>query len=699
MKIGYDGTLKPAANPAMVSEGGTQVNSRIVRDVANATPEAQKLFSSILDVGRSIAETGKQIRDADFAVDSQYLRMDYANAMEGVRKELSTRNFKDFDEYRAAFSEKEQAARESVINNATGDGGYFRNYNSVWKRRVNEDLDFLRGNAELNAMKTWNQLQVKNHYDRLDKMRESAISMGSVGLPILQTAIQNDNRIPEDMKQFEIANGVMMQAVADARKNAQAWANEMWNQQKVSEWETIVASQKNGYVELENFKKQGVVEARAQFNVYNQEYNKIVEELKKTLPESTPEQRAYKAKILQDFKAQRDALREEITEKWVKGFKQNLDTIRSRGNTLDADEYKKYLAGGVPAITRPGAQILYDYEQEKERLKQEAKQETKTQEGWINKNLIESYDANTGLFIVNDKNRPVAESLNTLIDSKAGSVRDKNGNLIVFHVNGVTLNREDFGSEELYVESVQELCYNELQWWFTSVDLTNGNTSINQLVEAAQFADKYLTLEQQKEIHKTIRGLIFATNTDCIPQEVLDASVFRVKEALATTFGYKSNDYKKVKEKYPYVDAELVSFVSGQLKRCKNLAQATAVVDYWINNNVKKLTDEAKRRDTVNTFLTEFAKPFGERIRVYRLDKSVVNEGEAPVVEQKLSEEEKEERDKTINRERGKELLKKFAEEQNNSPYSDFIYNEQGKIIGAKSEINRWGNKQGTKKQ
>ncbi len=368
MKIGYDGTLKPAANPAMVSAGGTHVNSRIVRDIANATPETQKLVSGFYEIGKAIAETGKQIRDADYAVDSQRLRQQYAGAMEMVRQELSTRNFKDFDEYRAAFSAKEQAARESVIQSATGENGYFRNYNSVWKTRVGQDLDFLRGNAELNAMKTWNQLQIKNHYDGIDQLYKDAISIGASGggIELLKTAVESDNRINEKDKPTFVARNLVIMNASDARKRAESFMRKTYNPQIRSEWMQRLTTERNGEENLKLWYDWSDGEIDREWSEIKEQAEKLKEEYTKQIPDEN-QRKAIESLI----DGERDKLNKDFYENAKIGLRQEYGSMLSESRALDSREVSDYKNTGV-APTRARARAYLAWEQAKEAAKARA---------------------------------------------------------------------------------------------------------------------------------------------------------------------------------------------------------------------------------------------------------------------------------------------------------------------------------------
>lgn len=623
MKIGYDGTLRPSSNPGVVSAGGTQVNSGVVRDIANATPETQKLVAGFYEVGKAIAETGEKIRDADYAVDSQRLRLQYAGAMEGVRKELATRNFKDFNEYQAAFSAKEQAARESVIQSATGENGYFRNYNSVWKTRVGQDLDFLRGNAELNAMKTWNQIQIKNHYDGIDQLYKDAVSLGvsGGGAELLKTAVSSDNRINESDKPSFIARNLVLMNASDARKDADSFMRNTFNENIRAGWMQKLATQNNGEEELNKWFDASIGGIDAKWEEYKKKAQRLKEDYCKQLPEN------QRNAIEKQIDEQVEKLEQDFYENAKTGLRQQRNAMLSESRSLDSREVSDFKNTGT-APTRARAKAYIAWEEAKEAAKASGKSGKEKNalelaQDVVAGKLTESTDDNIARFI---------DAWNKGSDSQYEYALEDDGTIkVITFPDGATFSSKDYGSRQEYMNACQSKLYTYCMWDAAGLDFSKQDkvSALNQCSRILDVADAFLDKERADNIRTLVDAKIRGINADNTPKDVYNTIVSNIKNDVAQAFDCKK--YSDFEKEYPEV-AEVFAGVGFRISNCVSGEQARQLAENFRASQLPALVEEATRNRTVSKItraLSGYAITQGANDYVMRLD-SVGVDGVAP---------------------------------------------------------------------
>lgn len=641
MKIGYDGTLRPSSNPGVVSAGGTQVNSRIVRDIANATPETQKLVNSIFEVGQAIAKTGEKIRDADFAIDSQKLRLQYAGAMEGVRQELATKNFKDFNEYQAAFTEKEEQARNAVLESATGENGYFRNYNSVWHKRVGQDLDFLRGNAELNAMKTWNQLQIKRHYDEIDQQYKDAFSLGIKrgGLEILKSVVPVDNRMSDEQKQMFIARNTALMSISDYRNDANNYLQNVYNEDVREQMMVSLANDSNG----EETVKTWYENATSGIDATMDAYRKQATELKKSFENLPENERKVLEKQVDD---EITKLNKDFRETGKLQLRQRYDSMQNESRQLDAQEVKKYKDGLIPSVTRINAQKYVEVTEKIEAAKEAAKAAKGSKKEDVKEafaGLIETGKLTTPL--QDPENVKVFNNLinarNALSDNKiAVGLDEVEGKITYITLGDTTFNASNYESYAAFVDDVQKAFYSMLMWDAAGIDFSKQSKR-NELENCAnmyQLADMFLTSEQAKNVRNVIDAKFLGINADRIPKETLNSYASSLKNSTAEAFGCKN--WNEFQEKYGDVAAN-VAGVASRIGDCVSNEQAQQIINLY-NATLPRLANETTRNYTVKKLsdgLTGLMLSGNWESYVKHLDKSVARDGLAPEAERGKEEE------------------------------------------------------------
>lgn len=145
MNVGFDGTLHPSGSTAQSTY--SPVDENIAHKVRQASPDVKGLLDSISSVAAMIGEFEEKSRERNYNVDSQKLRLDYAQAMSGEMNAMAMKQYADKDSFMRDYEQREANVRESVLSRARGDGesaGYFRNW-ARYGNLVSQDLELLSG--------------------------------------------------------------------------------------------------------------------------------------------------------------------------------------------------------------------------------------------------------------------------------------------------------------------------------------------------------------------------------------------------------------------------------------------------------------------------------------------------------------------------------------------------------------------------
>lgn len=362
MNVGYDGRLYPSNSSAQAGNP-PKINERLGIDIRNASPEAQKLVGLIGEAGAMIYKTGERIRNEDFAIDSQKMRLDYAQGMENARREMEGRQYSDLNAWQKDFAALEKANRERVLNSARGIGGkagYFRNWNS-WSKQVNSDLEILGGRAQLNALQQWNQKQVRDHYAAIDQSYKDAVFLGTDGLDMLKATIDGDDRVPAEAKASVYGEKSSLAMAMTARNRANATIQSAMNPELRSEYLDYSAS------DPEFSKKLASWHGEADKNFKDaEEYGVgLIEEGRDSALKGVSDKKQKKAiesrykKEIDSFRAAMNTSRKQLRE-WFSG-------IKKEASAKDKEEFLEWqTTGGVSPLTRPGARRFKEAKERKE---------------------------------------------------------------------------------------------------------------------------------------------------------------------------------------------------------------------------------------------------------------------------------------------------------------------------------------------
>lgn len=361
MNVGYDGRLYPSNSSA---QAGTppKINERIGPDIRNASPDVQKLVGLIGEAGAMIYKTSERIRNEDFAIDSQKMRLDYARGMENARREMEGKQYPDMKAWQSDFVAREKANRERVLNAARGSEGrpgYFRNFNS-WNKNVNDELEILGGRAQLNALQQWNQRQIKDHYASIDQSYKDAVSLGVDGLDMLKAAIDGDDRIPANAKASVYGEKSALSMAMTARNNANAKIQSIMSPEQRELYLSVSESDDKFSKNIAQWYK----EADESFKAAEKEGEKLINAgLTSAIGGVSKEQKdviesRYK-KELNSFLSAMNTSRKQLRE-WFSG-------IKKEASAKDKEEFLEWqTTGGVSPLTRPGARRFKEAKERKE---------------------------------------------------------------------------------------------------------------------------------------------------------------------------------------------------------------------------------------------------------------------------------------------------------------------------------------------
>lgn len=384
MNIGFDGTIRRPTNGAMLS-APPSIDPRIASDVANATKGAGELFKSIGNLGTSIYKLGTAIRETDFKVDSAKMRVDYAQRMEGVRAEMANGQYADVDSYMKAFEEKEAEARRGVLEAAKGTDehdGYFRNVRTVGGR-IDEEMEFLRGNAYLSALKSWNVRQRTQHYAELDAGYQTAMQLGADGggVELMGSMVEADDRIPASLKEYEKQRRVALLNVGRERATLDNLLSNLTSDAHAQQADAVWASPDATYEDFEKLEAGDIAALDAQYA----NAAAAIEERKKAALEqmegNKSEHAAMQRKAIEKEYDNQLAALAGTREASIKTLRTNFASIKTRGKALDKEEAERILRGEQKEATRRNVRYILDAKNE---AANKTKSEKEKKESFLN---------------------------------------------------------------------------------------------------------------------------------------------------------------------------------------------------------------------------------------------------------------------------------------------------------------------------
>lgn len=357
MNVDFDGRLYPTNNAGTLTPRAI-ADEKVISDLRNATPEAKRLVASIGEAGKEIYRTAATIRDTDFAVDSQKLGVEYGKAVAGIEADMSTKQYADYAAWEKEYNEREKQARASVLAWAKGNetqAGGVRNYDT-WKQRINEKMDFMRGTAMLQNMRAWNNKQLSQHYAGIDQTYKDAISLGVSGIPVLETAVQNDNRVPADQKQAVIASNLPAMLLQTGIEVGNGEIQKILNDGKFEQVSLILAQQDDGLKEVEKMQDADLEKIESTWAQMEKAFNESRDQTVAKLNKDDPRTNA----IIKQFDNARGSLKDKFYTQGRKAAKQIYASVIRESDQLDRKEYEDFKDGVRSQITRKGAQRYAD---------------------------------------------------------------------------------------------------------------------------------------------------------------------------------------------------------------------------------------------------------------------------------------------------------------------------------------------------
>ncbi len=377
MNVGFDGTLHPNGSTAQSTY--SPVDENIAHKIRQTSPDVKGLLDSISGVAAMIGEFEEKSRERNYNVDSQKLRLDYAQAMSGEMNAMAMKQYADKDAFMRDYEQREANVREGVLSRARGDGenaGYFRNW-SRYGNLVSQDLSLLGGKSRLNALTTYGNRQLNDYYKEIDSQYEQASVLGVNGFPIIDTMVDNDVRIPKANKEFAKSK---MKSTLVAKTSRDNHEQNMRSQVFNDRFKTIVIQDTAGMKQSEY---------NAYFdNYYQNFYN------------------AYELSVADNvalIEAQRDAAVKNLSgeqkeiviaayDEQIKEFKKaaeldkakiraQVESLRSTAEKEDLREFRlwKHEPGSVQ-LTRAGALVFKELSDEKTKSKAQTAKEKKPEE-------------------------------------------------------------------------------------------------------------------------------------------------------------------------------------------------------------------------------------------------------------------------------------------------------------------------------
>ena len=365
MNIGFDGTIRRPTNAATVS-AQQNIDPRIISDAANAAKGADELIRNIGEIGTSIYKLGATIREADYKVDSAKMRVDYAQRMEGVRAQMAQEQYSDVDSFMKAFEEKEAEARRGVIESAKGTGdkdGYFRNA-AAMGGRIDEEMEFLRGNAFLGAMKSWHVRQRTQHYAEIDAGYQTAMQLGAEGggAELLRTLVDADDRISPTLKKHEAERRALLLYTGKEREVINGTLVSLTSDAHAQAADAVLASPDSTYADFEAAEKRDVEQLDAQ---YSQAFANLEAKKQAALQQLDGDKDEHAAVRKKALSAEYDKQIKELAstrEASVKSIRAHYAAVKSRGARLDKEEAERILRGEQLEPTRRNVQYLLEEE-------------------------------------------------------------------------------------------------------------------------------------------------------------------------------------------------------------------------------------------------------------------------------------------------------------------------------------------------
>lgn len=201
-----------------------QVNPQIIRDIKNATPEAQKLVANIGQIGHAVYNLAEAYREHDYKVDSLKMSEDFQRNLDTENNRVQQRylngELSTPDAYMNAQEEAIRRARDAAYNNAFGSeedgkGGYMRNAH-VNRLRAEQTLETLQGRALHVSMQNYMTMQKQDRDTRLSEQYAYAREVGGETGRLINKMTDDANyAIPADRK-----------ALVTATRNIQLYADE-----------------------------------------------------------------------------------------------------------------------------------------------------------------------------------------------------------------------------------------------------------------------------------------------------------------------------------------------------------------------------------------------------------------------------------------------------------------------------------------
>lgn len=201
-----------------------QVNPQIIRDIKNATPEAQKLVANIGQIGHAVYNLAEAYREHDYKVDSLKMSEDFQRTLDTENNRVQQRylngELSTPDAYMNAQEEAIRRARDTAYNNAFGseeDGknGYMRNAH-VNRLRAEQTLETLQGRALHVSMQNYMTMQKQDRDTRLSEQYAYAREVGGETGRLI-------NKMTDDANYAIPAN---RKALVTATRNIQLYADE-----------------------------------------------------------------------------------------------------------------------------------------------------------------------------------------------------------------------------------------------------------------------------------------------------------------------------------------------------------------------------------------------------------------------------------------------------------------------------------------
>ena len=225
MNIGFNGELVPRGGMGSGTVGvRKQVNPQIIRDIKNATPEAQKLVANIGQIGHAVYNLAEAYREHDYKVDSLKMSEDFQRNLDTENNRVQQRylngELSTPDAYMNAQEEAIRRARDTAYNNAFGseeDGknGYMRNAH-VNRLRAEQTLETLQGRALHVSMQNYMTMQKQDRDTRLSEQYAYAREVGGETGRLI-------NKMTDDANYAIPAN---RKALVTATRNIRLYADE-----------------------------------------------------------------------------------------------------------------------------------------------------------------------------------------------------------------------------------------------------------------------------------------------------------------------------------------------------------------------------------------------------------------------------------------------------------------------------------------